>query len=673
MQIVDEVLEEVYIKLVREDGSLRIAHLDEPEGVPPEEKTEEFIDAFEHAKVSDPEYLTALEALVAAAGDSEIAVERLERGLRDRVRLQLELPPRQKRAEINRNEHARALGIEPNPELQTTNTKKAHSDRLLQTLKYPDELEAGMEKISDEARLAEQEAGLSTLFLAFGFLEWYESDASDKPFYAPLLLLPVKVEREKLRGRDVYEIAAREGAAEINVSLQKFLETKFGRALPDFASSDAEDEGSIEGYLSQVRASIDGLKRWQVRRWLVLGHFAFSRIAIYEDTKPERWKNHPAAHPLVGSLLSGFEQGTDGVGPSFHTPEDYQIDDPEIEKSAPILIQDADASQHSALVDVMKSKNLVIQGPPGTGKSQTITNIIANTLAAGKTVLFLAEKQAALDVVKRRLDKAGLGDFCLELHSDRSSPKAVIQSLARRHELGVSRYTRGYPAHDDTTWAFARSQISEYLEDLHAEAEDGSTPFELIWKSIRGRSVNADLGTRLKGVDIPAELLRDSRRLGDLRGRLEIFASSAQSFTNAFGHQSTSPWNATPARNIPAYEHEQLLHALEELHRATAELSAFMDRQDVFGITSAEDAEAATTADEILPDPSDPTTIASIASIDIDGLQQALSLQSAYLSAAAEVAALPSLDDLDAASLSLVPAIASSLPMPEWPNLPRQN
>ncbi|TGS46253.1 DUF3320 domain-containing protein [Mesorhizobium sp. M8A.F.Ca.ET.181.01.1.1] len=660
LQIVDEVLEEAYSKLVDDDGSFRIVHLDEPEGLPPEEKTEEFVDAFEHAKVSDIDFLTALDNLVASATDDEMAVERLERALRDRVRSQLGLPPRPKRADVNRNEHARSLGIDPSPELQPAGTKKTHSDRFLQTLKYPDELEALMEKISAEARLAEQEAGLSTLFLAFGFLEWYDSDASDKPIYAPLLLLPVKIERQKVRGKHVYEVAAREGAAETNISLQKFLETKFGRDLPDFG--DADDGGSVENYLAKVEASIEGLKRWRVRRWLVLGHFAFSRIAIYEDTKPEKWQNHPAAHPLVGSLLSGFEQGADGDGPSFHSPEDYLIDDPEIEKSAPILIQDADASQHSALVDVMRQKNLVIQGPPGTGKSQTITNIIANALAAGKTVLFLAEKQAALDVVKRRLDKSGVGEFCLELHSDRSSPKAVVQSLARRYEIGVGRSARAATAQEDTTWAFARAQISEYLNDLHSEADDGATPFEMIWKSIRGRSVNADLGDFFNDVHMPDDLLGDPRNLWDVRGKLEIFAASAQAFHDSYGHPSASPWSATPPGHLPAYERDQFLAAIQGLRDAAAELAKFMDRHEGLGILSDEDGDAVSAADKIIPEPSSPSKIATIAAIDLDGLQHGLSFQSSYLSAAQAVDDLPSAGDLDAPTLDRARAIVSALP-----------
>ncbi len=174
------------------------------------------------------------------------------------------------------------------------------------------------------------------------------------------------------------------------------------------------------------RFAIDGLKRWHIRRWLVLGHFAFGRFLMYIDLKPENWRDYPAGHPLVNAILSGSESGDDEpLRPAM--PDDYPIDEPEIEKIAPLLIQDADASQHSALIDMMRERNLVIQGPPGTGKSQTIANMIANAVAAGKRVLFLAEKQAALDVVKRRLDRAGIGDFCLELHSDKASPKFVVE------------------------------------------------------------------------------------------------------------------------------------------------------------------------------------------------------------------------------------------------------
>ncbi len=373
------------------------------------------------------EYLTALEALETTGRNDNFAVEKLDRQLRDKIRAELELPPRPTRKEINRVEHARSLGIDPTFDLRAD--KKSAGLRALQTLKFPDELESVMERISGDARLAEQEMGLSTLFVAFGFLEWFESETSDKNAFAPLLLLPVQIEKTKVRGKNSYSLSLREGGAEANLSLQKLLETNFSRKLPDFELDDEDSIGSIESYLQQVTSAIDGLKRWQVRRWLVLGHFSFGRFAMYADLDPEKWGD-VVAHDLVGSILRGVEQKADpNKLPSV--PEDYPIDDPEIEHLAPFLIQDADASQHSALVDVMKGSNLVIQGPPGTGKSQTITNVIANVLAAGKRVLFLAEKQAALEVVKRRLDRAGLGHFCLELHSHKASSKSI--TYEQRH------------------------------------------------------------------------------------------------------------------------------------------------------------------------------------------------------------------------------------------------
>jgi hypothetical protein len=410
LQIVDEVLEEVYKKLAGEGTSLRIDSLEEPDDTSPEEKTEDFVAALEHAKVSDVEYLTKLQALTSTGHDDEFEIIKLERELRDRVRGELRLPPRPRKDEINPAEHARKIGIDPNYELKPAKTKASHSDFALQTLKFPDEVERVMGKIVADARLAEQEMGLSTLFLAFGFLEWYDSEVSDKKAFAPLLLLPVGVEARKVHGRTIYYVSATEEVAEANLSLQKLLETDFDRKLPAFEPADEDSIGAVEDYLEVARAAIKNLSRWRVHRWLVLGHFAFGRFAMYADLNFEHGPGGALSHPIVGSLLRGRDDSEDG-GPLPSDPDDYPIDDPEIEAIAPLLIQDADASQHSALVDVMKGHNLVIQGPPGTGKSQTIANIIAGALAAEKSVLFVAEKQAALDVVKRKLERSGLGDF----------------------------------------------------------------------------------------------------------------------------------------------------------------------------------------------------------------------------------------------------------------------
>lgn len=235
IQIVDTTLEDVYARLVGEETKLKIAFLREPEDLLPEEKTEDFLEVLEHAKVSDTDYLTTLDTLEREGRDDEIELAKLERQLRDRVRAQLGLPPRPARTDISRTEHVRWLDIDPGLELPQKSAKQVRENHYLQTLKYPDELERVIDKIASQARLAEQEMGVSTLFLAFGFLEWYESDDAGKQAYAPLLLLPVSLDSEKVRGGEVYYLSAREGGAEANLSLQKLLEQDYKRHLEAMA------------------------------------------------------------------------------------------------------------------------------------------------------------------------------------------------------------------------------------------------------------------------------------------------------------------------------------------------------------------------------------------------------------------------------------------------------
>jgi uncharacterized protein DUF4011/AAA domain-containing protein len=521
-------------------------------------------------------------------------------------------------------------------------------------LKFPDELEVVVEKISADARLAEQEMGLSTLFLAFGFLEWYDSDTSDKGAFAPLLLLPVQIDRQKSRGKPIYSLSVREGGAEANLSLQKLLETNFGRKLPDFAADDEDTPGSIEAYVEQVKAAIDGQKRWQVRRWLVLGHFSFGRFAMYSDLEPQKWGD-PVAHDLVGSILRGSETKTHSDSlPGV--PDDYPIDEPEIERIAPFLIQDADASQHSALVDVMKGSNLVVQGPPGTGKSQTITNIIANALAVGKRVLFLAGKQAALEVVKRRLDRAKLGDFCLELHSDKVSPKTVVASLAFRNDIGVGLSSIPATQRIDPTRLQNREEITSYVRALHAEAQDGATPFELIWKALRGRTDFADLADALKSVKLSPALLEDPDKLTAIAGDTEIFADTAATFARNFGHPGSSPWSRVTFSDFPSYDAARFVDALTDLRDTSRTLIEAIARHVGIGIKGSKDFAALADFHRRLGEVPEIAALVAIADLDLDDLQRALAVRSELIRSEGELAAMTDLRHEDPDRLGIATA-----------------
>lgn len=135
----------------------------------------------------------------------------------------------------------------------------------------------------------------------------------------------------------------------------------------------------------------------------------------------------------VSQLFPRFTRDTRDDYDTYKKKFDSAIDKTVIaQDSLPVSV---DGSQMYAVDSAAKGKSFVLHGPPGTGKSQTITVMIANALAQGKTVLFVAEKMAALSVVQKRLNDIGLGSFCLELHSNKAKKKDVLEQLRQASEV----------------------------------------------------------------------------------------------------------------------------------------------------------------------------------------------------------------------------------------------
>jgi primosomal protein N' len=162
-----------------------------------------------------------------------------------------------------------------------------------------------------------------------------------------------------------------------------------------------------------------------------------ARMAMYKDldTRQQSFSQSD----IVQALLAGS-----GATSSSPFADEYQMDLPEIEGKVPCVVMEADSSQFSTLVDVAEGKDVAVEGPPGTGKSQTIVNAIASALADGKKVLFVAEKLAALNVVKSRLEAFGLGEFLLPLQAERSTREQVVSSIRDRLEMRERRAVRDY-------------------------------------------------------------------------------------------------------------------------------------------------------------------------------------------------------------------------------------
>lgn len=332
-------------------------------------------------------------------------------------------------------EWAKKLNFETNFELPSpvdTKQPDKHQDHAIQTLLFPYEMETQLRGLRNKAETAIEETGANILFLSFGFLEWYESHDSDQGRLAPLFLVPVKLNRGKLNketGTYIYTLNYTGEDILPNLSFREKLKLDFGLALPE-----VDESIQPEAYFLEIKKLIKiNQPRWKLHRYCTLALLNFGKLLMYLDLDldPERWpegEGNIVNHPTVQQFFSSETEQSNSV----YFPEEYEIDSlADIHEKYP-LIDDADSSQHSALIDAINGKNMVIEGPPGTGKSQTITNLIAAALAQNKKILFVAEKLAALQVVKHRLDKAGLGDFCLELHSHKTQKSSVLQNINAR-------------------------------------------------------------------------------------------------------------------------------------------------------------------------------------------------------------------------------------------------
>ncbi|MBE7101148.1 MAG: DUF4011 domain-containing protein [Clostridiales bacterium] len=261
---------------------------------------------------------------------------------------------------------------------------------------------------------ADEESGTKILYLALGFLKWNSREDGAEHF-APLVLQPVQIKKSK--GGVGYALVLSDDEPSVNTTLLEFLKQEFNIDMRGMV-------GAIQGLkLSEIFAMIRretvNMRGWEIYDDAYLAAFSFARYQMWNDLRQNIGEF--SKNPIIDALLNNTLLISGGVD----VPEKEDGVNPEATLT-PLI---ADASQWEAIALSQTGKSFVLHGPPGTGKSQTITNMIANALNDGKRVLFVAEKQAALSVVKKRLDGLGLGDFCLELHSNKTSKAEVLQKL----------------------------------------------------------------------------------------------------------------------------------------------------------------------------------------------------------------------------------------------------
>jgi very-short-patch-repair endonuclease len=477
--------------------------------------------------------------------------------------------------EARARDYAAAHDIDTSYELPMAGDSARYSDGAIQTLREPEELEELLRKMEREAKTYVHEQGANRLHLMFGFVEWREpgTDVDDPKIVrlAPLVLLPVQITRGVITPTTRtyrYDIAPTGEDWDVNVTFREKCKTQFDFEFPDMA----EDE-ELNDYVIRVRkALISAPEGWSLKVMVTLGFVSFGKILMWRDLDPTRWPpnssffKHEPIGDLLGQLPAAADQdqadGSDADG-------EYALDNRAPDTLPPVVV-DADSSQHSALIDALGGKNMVIQGPPGTGKSQTITNLIAAAMWEGKRVLFVAEKRAALDVVYRRLEAAGLAPFVLALHSHTAQKRELLDDLRQRILLtgagnSPSEVNVSSTLHRD------RELLNAHIARLHGTfGALEASPYAILW---RARRLLDAIDPAVRGVverlRIPNATSATRSTLAEARHSLDAFSAAFEVVASeAEGVVGRHPWAGVTRDDITNEGTEHVLDHARELREA---------------------------------------------------------------------------------------------------------
>ncbi len=350
-------------------------------------------------------------------------------------------------------------------ELLATDGKKAHTD---------EQLRRSLQSIYLAARHDLEESGSNTLYLACGFLKWYRRGDDDKALLAPVLLIPVKLTRPSVKAG--FTLRGADEDTRINLTLLELLKTEFSLRIPELEGDLPTDTNGLDvpQIFTLLRRAIRELPGWEVTEDCSLGIFSFTKYLMWKDMTDRR--DALLKNPVVAHIASG-ERGTFPKQTDFPDPSTL---DAEVDPRKVFTPLSADSSQLSAVLAAARGKSFVLIGPPGTGKSQTIANMIAHCLGHGKTVLFVAEKSAALSVVHRRLKRIGLAEYCLELHSSKANKKDAIAQF--RSAITAATRPTGKTDWGSTvdTMAALRHTLNLLPHELHRPQSDGTSLYEDI-------------------------------------------------------------------------------------------------------------------------------------------------------------------------------------------------
>ena len=318
-----------------------------------------------------------------------------------------------------------------------------------------EELERYLKALDRRSLLDYRERGVRILNAAFGTLNWVDWETKEE-VQSPLILVPLELSRETIRQPYSINLPPVEEEAVLNPALQAKLHNDFKIDLPDLPEE--WEAHSLDQYYSQVEQAISGMG-WKTEDTVDLGLFSFQKLVIYKDLESNAAMI--TSHPIIKTIAGIHDENLIVSG----LPEEKDVDTVEVPAKT-YQVLDADSSQRLSIEYALRGQSFVMKGPPGTGKSQTIANIVAECIANGKSVLFVSDKMAALEVVYKRLSEVGLAHFCLELHSAKANKQQVVGELKRSLDENI--VPRNLPsAHEFELLSEYRNTLNGYVTALH--------------------------------------------------------------------------------------------------------------------------------------------------------------------------------------------------------------
>lgn len=476
----------------------------------------------------------------------------LEDKLADGAKVRIESVPQPSAGEQDQELYRRRTG-----EVITEEYARDALDRnqLLVDLQK-DELTRRAVETYRKAQTALQEGGANTLFMALGFLLWKRDEKDERRFRAPLILLPVNLERKSVRSG--IKVVASDDETRFNTTLLEMLRKDFEIDIQGLDGELPTDSSGVDvaGIWNIVRKAVKGAPGFEVVEDVVLGHFSFAKYLMWKDLTDhaDALRQSKIVSHLIDNPRDPYPSDVKfvqaGELDTLYQPVDLLTPLP------------ADASQMAAIATADRGKDFVVIGPPGTGKSQTISNLIAHLLGGGKKVLFVSEKTAALSVVYRRLKDVGLGRFCLELHSNKARKVDVLAQLKNawefRQRAGAEEWSR-----EGKRLRELRDKLNQVVARLHTKRKNGLTAHYAMGIRVR----DDDLASRVE-FNWPNADYHDASQLNAMREAI----SNLKIQLADIGDVTRSPFQSVAIGDWSPQWESQLVKVASELSSSSASL-----------------------------------------------------------------------------------------------------